>query len=58
MRYMPLMMIVIFYFLPAGVTLYYTVQSALTIVQTKLTRTPVQAGASAAPALAPQKKKK
>lgn len=39
MRWMPLMMIVIFYNFSAGLALYWTVQNLLTIVQTKLTKT-------------------
>jgi YidC/Oxa1 family membrane protein insertase len=58
MRYMPVMMVVIFYTMPAGLTLYYTVQSLLSVVQTKLTRT-YPAAAPAAPVLTrPQKKRK
>jgi YidC/Oxa1 family membrane protein insertase len=58
MRYMPVIMVAIFYGMPAGLTLYYTVQSLLSVVQTKLTRTQ-PAPAPAAPVLtAPQKKRK
>jgi YidC/Oxa1 family membrane protein insertase len=39
MRYMPLMFIVILYNFSAGLTLYWTVQNLLSIVQTKLTKT-------------------
>lgn len=38
MKYMPLMFIVILYNFSAGLTLYWTVQNLLTIVQTKLTK--------------------
>ena len=39
MKYMPLMFLVFLYNQPAGLTLYWTVQNLLTIVQTKLTKT-------------------
>jgi len=39
MRYMPLMFIFILYKMQAGLTLYWTVQNILTVVQTKLTKT-------------------
>lgn len=38
MRYMPLMFLVILYNYSAGLTLYWTVQNLLTILQTKLTK--------------------
>src|ERR1041385_3145272 len=38
MKYMPLMFMVCFYNSSAGLTLYWTVQNLLTILQTKLTR--------------------
>ncbi len=38
MRYMPLMFLVILYNFSAGLTLYWTVQNLLSVVQTKLTR--------------------
>jgi YidC/Oxa1 family membrane protein insertase len=38
MRYMPLMFIFILYKMSAGLTLYWTVQNLLTVLQTKLTR--------------------
>lgn len=38
MKYMPLMFMVFLYNQPAGLTLYWTVQNLLTIVQTKLTK--------------------
>ena len=58
MKYMPLMFMVFLYNFSAGLTLYWTVQNLLTILQTKLTKdAPVQA-ALPAPAQPPQKKKK
>ncbi len=39
MRYMPLMFMVFLYNFSAGLTLYWTVQNLLSILQTKLTRT-------------------
>ena len=39
MRYMPLMFLAFLYNYSAGLTLYWTVQNLLTILQTKLTRT-------------------
>jgi len=39
MRYMPLIFMLFLYNFSAGLTLYWTVQSLLTIAQTKLTRT-------------------
>jgi YidC/Oxa1 family membrane protein insertase len=50
MRYMPLMFLAFLYNYSAGLTLYWTVQNLLTILQTKLTRT---ASAAVAPAKAP-----
>jgi YidC/Oxa1 family membrane protein insertase len=49
MKYMPLMFMVFLYNFSAGLTLYWTVQNLLTILQTKLTRTVAE------PALVPQK---
>jgi len=57
MRYMPLMFMVFLYNFSAGLTLYWTVQNILTIVQTKLTKT-AEPAAGAAPALTPHVKKK
>ena len=58
MKYMPLMFLVFLYNQPAGLTLYWTVQNLLTIVQTKLTKAKEEpAAAVAAPKLAPKKKK-
>jgi YidC/Oxa1 family membrane protein insertase len=60
MRYMPLMFLVFLYNYSAGLTLYWTVQNLLSIVQTKLTRTvPEPAVGSRGPVLtAPLKKRK
>jgi len=63
MRYMPLMFLVFLYNFSAGLTLYWTVQNLLTILQTKLTRTLPEPAAAApvpakAPALTPSPKKK
>lgn len=56
MKYMPLMFMVFLYNQPAGLTLYWTVQNLLTIVQTKLTKAKEEPKAPAP--LAPVKKKK
>lgn len=67
MRYMPLMFMVFLYNFSAGLTLYWTVQNLLTILQTKLTKTtepavaPAPAAATKAPlkpTLTPSQKKK
>jgi len=63
MRYMPLMFMVFLYNYSAGLTLYWTVQNLLTIVQTKLTKMkdPVKTTAPAAvatPAKRPMKRKR
>ena len=60
MRYMPLMFMVFLYNFSAGLTLYWTVQNILSIVQTKLTRTsPETQPAVQAPVLTrPQKRRK
>lgn len=60
MRYMPLMFMVFLYNFSAGLTLYWTVQNILSIVQTKLIRTlPPEPGASQGPGLtAPPKRRK
>lgn len=61
MKYMPLMFMVFLYNFSAGLTLYWTVQNLLTILQTKLTRNN-EPTAPAAPvvasALTPSSKKK
>jgi YidC/Oxa1 family membrane protein insertase len=61
MKYMPLMFMVFLYNFSAGLTLYWTVQNLLTILQTKLTKSNEPAAAVApatASALTPQSKKK
>jgi YidC/Oxa1 family membrane protein insertase len=58
MKYMPLMFLVFLYNQPAGLTLYWTVQNLLTIVQTKLTKAKEEpATVVVAPKVAPKKKK-
>ena len=56
MKYMPLMFMVFLYNFSAGLTLYWTVQNLLTIVQTKLTKTKAEPAPSPV-APAPKKKK-
>jgi YidC/Oxa1 family membrane protein insertase len=59
MRYMPLMFLAFLYNYSAGLTLYWTVQNLLTILQTKLTRTvPETAVPAQAPVLTPPQKKR
>jgi YidC/Oxa1 family membrane protein insertase len=59
MRYMPLMFLVFLYNFSAGLTLYWTVQNLLTIVQTKLTRMiPEPAASAKGPVLTPPSKKR
>jgi YidC/Oxa1 family membrane protein insertase len=58
MRWMPLMMIAFFYRMSAGLTLYWTVQNLLSIVQMKLTKTTDDTVPATVPAAAPLKKKK
>jgi YidC/Oxa1 family membrane protein insertase len=59
MRYMPLMFMVFLYSYSAGLTLYWTVQNLLSILQTKLLRmNPEPALAAKAPVLTPQPKKR
>jgi YidC/Oxa1 family membrane protein insertase len=61
MRYMPLMFLGFLYNYSAGLTLYWTVQNLLTILQTKLTRAnpqPAPAPAPKAPLLTPHQKKR
>ena len=60
MRYMPLMFLVFLYNYSAGLTLYWTVQNLLSIVQTKLIRTAAEPVSPVkGPVLtAPQKKRK
>jgi YidC/Oxa1 family membrane protein insertase len=60
MRYLPLIFLVFLYTYSSGLTLYWTVNNLLTIVQTKLTKmnqTPVTPGV-ASPLTPPPKKKK
>jgi YidC/Oxa1 family membrane protein insertase len=63
MKYMPLIFMVFLYNYSAGLTLYWTVQNILTIVQTKLTKTAPEPAKAPVPARGPvltppQKKKK
>jgi len=61
MKYMPLMFMVFLYNFSAGLTLYWTVQNLLSILQTKLTKSNepvVPAGPQVSSALTPQSKKK
>ena len=60
MRWMPLMFLVFLYHFSAGLTLYWTVQNLLSILQMKLTRAtePAPAPSPAAPAGLPPKKRK
>jgi YidC/Oxa1 family membrane protein insertase len=53
MRYMPLMFMVFLYNFSAGLTLYWTVQNILTIVQTKLTAVKPETTGTPLPAKAP-----
>jgi YidC/Oxa1 family membrane protein insertase len=59
MKYMPLMFLFILYNFSAGLTLYWTVQNLLSILQTKLTKTnePAPAAVVSSKSLAPTKKK-
>jgi YidC/Oxa1 family membrane protein insertase len=59
MKYMPLMFMVFLYGYSAALTLYWTTQNLLTILQTKLTKTEPEKTAPAAPAaksVAPKRK--
>ncbi len=58
MRFMPLIFLVFLYNFSSGLTLYWTVQNLLTILQTKLTRTVEPAVAPASHLTGPAKKKK
>ena len=59
MRYMPLMFLAFLYNYSAGLTLYWTVQNLLTILQTYLTRTvPETAALAKAPVLTSSPKKR
>jgi YidC/Oxa1 family membrane protein insertase len=58
MKYMPLMFLVFLYNQPAGLTLYWTVQNLLTIVQTKLINANPEPVAAPVSAVTPVRKKK
>ena len=59
MRYMPLMFLAFLYNYSAGLTLYWTVQNLLSILQTHLTRTvPEPTAPAKAPVLTPPQKKR
>lgn len=60
MKYMPLMFMLFLYNYSAALTLYWTVQNLLTILQTKLTRSnqPATPTVATSPALTPASKKK
>ena len=59
MRYLPLLFLFLLYNYSAGLTLYWTVNNLLTILQTKLTRTITEPTVPAkAPVLTPPQKKK
>ena len=58
MRYMPLMFLVFLYNYSAGLTLYWTVQNLLSIVQTKLIRTIPEPPGPKGPVLTPPPKKR
>jgi YidC/Oxa1 family membrane protein insertase len=59
MKYMPLIFLVFLYNQPAGLTLYWTVQNLLSILQTKLTKTQEEpVAAKPSPVTPPPKKKK
>lgn len=57
MKYLPLMFMVFLYTQPSGLTLYWTVQNLLTILQTKLTKAQEQKTTTAISPVAPPKKK-
>jgi YidC/Oxa1 family membrane protein insertase len=58
MQYMPLIFLFVLYNMSSGLTLYWTVQNVLTIVQTKLTKTGDKHKAAAKPAPATPARKK
>lgn len=59
MRYLPLVMVLLFYNYSAGLALYWTVSNLLTILQTRLTKARPAGPVATTPApVAPQKKKK
>ncbi len=59
MRYLPLMMVLLFYNYSAGLALYWTVSNLLTVLQTRLTKAKPAGPVAVVPAqVVPQKKKK
>jgi len=56
MRYMPLMFIAMFYRMPSGLTLYWTVQNLLGILQTRMTKMTDDAAATKPGAVVAKKK--
>jgi YidC/Oxa1 family membrane protein insertase len=58
MRFLPLIFLLFLYNFSSGLTLYWTVQNLLTILQTKLTKTVEPATAPASALTPPGKKKK
>jgi len=61
MKYLPLIFLFMLYNFSSGLTLYWTVQNLLSILQTKLTKTMAPAGPAApatSPVLTPRQKKK
>jgi YidC/Oxa1 family membrane protein insertase len=58
MKYMPLMFMVFLYGQPAGLTLYWTVQNLLTIVQTKLTKAKEEPSATPVAPVTPPRRRK
>jgi YidC/Oxa1 family membrane protein insertase len=61
MKYLPLIFLFMLYNFSSGLTLYWTVQNLLSILQTKLTKTAGPAGPAApatSPVLTPRQKKK
>lgn len=56
MRWMPLMFLALFYNYSAGLTLYWTIQNLLSILQTKLTHTRPATTAATTPAARPAKR--
>jgi YidC/Oxa1 family membrane protein insertase len=58
MRYMPLMFMLFLYSYSAGLTLYWTVQNLLSILQTKLIRMQPEPAAGPGPVLTPPPKRR
>jgi len=61
MKYLPLIFLFMLYNFSSGLTLYWTVQNLLSILQTKLTKTMAPASPAApatSPVLTPRQKKK